>query len=170
MIRRTDGAPESLRAAVRREGVIVFEQSNSLLSGCTPMRPGPLWPCWSERPGHPRRSSVDTGVTVPSVGQSWVADFGDETPFGGPFGAKITYTSSTELTITVTKGSLKGSTDTVTYTTTRLRPGQYMLRRHELKSGAYVTHVEDFAHHTVSSSIVFGDQFMELEGSFTQAG
>ncbi|GAA3839832.1 hypothetical protein GCM10022403_085120 [Streptomyces coacervatus] len=48
----------------------------------------------ASHPWQAHSSSVETGVTVPSVGRSWVADFGDETTFGGPFGAKITYTSS----------------------------------------------------------------------------
>ena len=110
------------------------------------------------------RTGVKTDAVLPSVGQTWRVDFGDETAFG-PFAADITFTSATQLSFVVTKGALKGATDTVTYTTTRIRPGLYMVRWHEPKSGAYVTHVEDYSRHTVVSSIVAGTQFVQMDGS-----
>lgn len=113
-------------------------------------------------------TAVQTKARVPSVGQSWLADFGEDTPFG-PFAAKITFTSADELTFTVTKGAMNGSTDTMSYTATELRPDVFIVRWHEPKSGAYVTHVEDYGNHTVVSSIVNGDQFVEMDGSFTKA-
>ncbi|MEH0578588.1 MULTISPECIES: hypothetical protein [Streptomyces] len=121
------------------------------------------------RPAHDgSRTGVETDAVLPSVGQTWLADFGDDTPFGGPFAAEITFTSATQLNFVVTKGALKGATDSVTYTTTRIRPGLYMVRWHEPKSGANVTHVEDFSQHVVVSSIVAGDQFVQMEGSLTR--
>lgn len=110
---------------------------------------------------------MEPGAVLPSVGQTWLADFGDHTIFGA-FAAKITFTSTTQANLLVTKGPLAGSTDTVTYTATQVRPGLYVVRWHEPKSGAYVTHVEDYFHHTVVASNLFGDQFVELDGTFTR--
>jgi hypothetical protein len=113
------------------------------------------------------RTSVETDAVLPSVGHTWLADFGDHTAFG-PFAAKITFTSATQLSFVITKGALKGATDTVTYTTTRIRPGLYLVRWREPKSGAYVTHVEDYSHHAVVSSVVAGTQFVQMDGSLTR--
>ena len=112
-------------------------------------------------------TGVETDAVLPSVGQTWLADFGDHTAFG-PFAAEITFTSATQLSFVITKGALQGATDTVTYTTTRIRPGLYLLRWHEPKSGAYVTHVEDYSHYSVVSSIVAGTQFVQMDGSLTR--
>jgi len=110
-----------------------------------------------------------TGVALPSLGQTWVADFGNNTPFG-PFAARITFKSRTTASFVVTKGAFAGSTDSVTYTTTRVRPGLYVVRWHEPKSGADVTHVEDYKRHTVVSSISTADgHFVELNGTFRHA-
>jgi hypothetical protein len=112
-------------------------------------------------------TTLEPGAPLPSIGQSWLADFGQKTALG-PFAAKITFTSATEATFVVTKGGLAGSTDTVQYTSTRVRPGLFVVRWHEPKSGADVTQVEDYARHTVVSSIVAGSVTAELDGTFTQ--
>ncbi|WP_200309541.1 MoaF-related domain-containing protein [Streptomyces adelaidensis] len=113
-------------------------------------------------------SGVETDAVLPSVGQTWLADYGDNSALGR-FAAELTFTSATQMTFVVTEGSLKGETDTVTYTATRIRPGLYMVRWHEPKTGSYVTHVEDYVNHTVVSSAVLGDQSMQMNGSLTRA-
>jgi hypothetical protein len=114
-------------------------------------------------------ATLEPGAPLPSIGQTWLADFGQDTPFGA-FAAKITFTSPTVASFVVTDGPLAGSTDTVQYTSTRVRPGLFVVRWHEPKSGANVTHIEDYTHHTVVSSVVAGELTAELDGTFTRVG
>ncbi|MET9914719.1 hypothetical protein ABZZ74_49995 [Streptomyces sp. NPDC006476] len=108
---------------------------------------------------------VETNAVLPSVGQTWRADYGDNTVFGR-FVVELTFTSATQMTFHVTEGSIKGSADTVT----RVRPGLYMVRWHEPSWAPTSPNVEDYVHHTAASSSVAGDQSMQMNGSLTKAG
>ena len=54
------------------------------------------------------------------------------------------------------------------YTTTQVRPGLFLVRWHENKTGAFVSHVQDWDEGTVTTSIVLGDDFVLMSGTFTK--
>jgi hypothetical protein len=66
--------------------------------------------------------TLNTNATVPGIGQTRLAGFGDDTPFG-PFAAEVTFESVTRVSFVVTKGSMKGNTDAMDYTTVQVRDG-----------------------------------------------
>ncbi|MBH1937680.1 hypothetical protein I5Q34_25985 [Streptomyces sp. AV19] len=115
------------------------------------------------------RASYYKDAAVPALGQTWTVDFGPDNPIGpGTFAATITFDSRTKATIKVTQGpaNLKGLTQDITYTSTRLRPCQYAVTWHEPKTGVYATQVEDYGAHRVYDSLVDGTKMMHMTGTF----
>lgn len=109
--------------------------------------------------------STEKYDVLPGIGQTWLVDFGSDTPFGR-LAAELTFETETRLSFVVTEGPFKGATETVDYTTTKVRPGVYIVRWTE--TGGFVTHVQDWDNGTVAASNVSGDQFVLMTGSFTQ--
>src|SRR5215467_12158741 len=111
--------------------------------------------------------STLTTEALPGVGQTWLADF-PEGPWGH-FAAELTFDSATYLSFVVTEGpdGFKGLEDAMDYATIQVRPGLFVVRWHEPKSGAYVTHIQDWAAGTVVASIVLDQQFVALNGTLT---
>ena len=110
---------------------------------------------------------MDTNATLPSVGQTWLADLGPNTPLGH-FTVKITFNSATSVTYLITGGSITGNTETMDYTTAKVRDGLYVVRWTEPGSGDMVTHIEDYQEGTCLASSVIGDQFVQLSGTWTR--
>ena len=109
---------------------------------------------------------MDTTATLPSVGQTWLADLGPDTPLGH-FTMEITFNSSTSVTFLVTGGAIAGRTQTMDYTTVKLRDGLYVVRWIEPDSGDMVTHIEDYTEGTCMASSVVAGNFIQLNGTWT---
>lgn len=110
---------------------------------------------------------MDTTATLPSVGQTWLADLGPDTPLGH-FTVEITFDSETQVTFHVTSGAIAGRTETMPYTTTKVRDGLYVVRWSEPGAGDHVTHIEDYDAGTCMASSVVGGQFIQLTGTCTR--
>lgn len=110
---------------------------------------------------------MDTNAPLPSVGQTWLADLGSGTPLGH-FTIEITFDSETRATYLVTGGTFKDNTETMDYTTTKLRDGLYAVRWTEPESGNMVTHIDDYQEGTCLASSVIGGQFVQFSGTWTR--
>ena len=110
---------------------------------------------------------MDTNATLPSVGETWLADLGPDTPLGH-FTVEITFNSATSVTYLITGGTIKGNTETMDYTTAKVRDGLYVVRWTEPGSGDMVTHIEDYREGTCLASSVIGGQFVQLSGTWTK--
>lgn len=110
---------------------------------------------------------MSTEKAFEGVGQTWRADFGSDGPWG-LFVNDITFDSDTDLSFVVAEGGFAGSTDSMPYTHHEIRDGVHILQWHEPKSGAYVTQISDWTNGTVVASIVAGDQFVRMLGTFTR--
>lgn len=110
---------------------------------------------------------MDTTATLPSVGQTWLADLGPDTPLGH-FTVEMTFNSPTSLTFLVTGGSIEGTSETMDYTTVKVRDGLYVVRWTEPESGDMVTHIEDYSEGACMASSVIGGQFVQLTGTWTR--
>lgn len=51
--------------------------------------------------------AFDLNATLPSVGQTWLADLGPDTPLGH-FTVEITFETETRVSFLVTGGAIKG--------------------------------------------------------------
>ena len=109
---------------------------------------------------------MDTTATLPSVGQTWLADLGPDTPLGH-FTVEITFNTATSVTFHVTGGAIAGRTETMDYTTTKVRDGLYVVRWTEPDSGDHVTHIEDYTEGACMASSVIGGEFIQLAGTWT---
>lgn len=110
---------------------------------------------------------MDIDATLPSVGQTWLADLGPDTPLGH-FTVEITFETATRVTFLVTGGAIAGRTETMEYTTTEIREGLYAVRWTEPGAGDHVTHIEDYTEGTCLASSVIGGQFVQLAGTWTR--
>lgn len=110
---------------------------------------------------------METNVTLPSVGQTWLADLGPDTPLGH-FTVEITFDSPSSVSFLVTGGAIKGRTQAMDYTTVKLRDGLYVVRWTEPDSGDHVTHIEDYTEGTCMASSVIGGEFVRLTGTWTR--
>lgn len=110
---------------------------------------------------------MDNTAALPSVGQTWLADLGPDTPLGH-FTVEITFASETQVSFLVTGGTIKGRTETMPYTTTKLRDGLHVVRWTEPDAGDHVTHIEDYANGTCMASSVIGGEFVQLHGTWTR--
>lgn len=110
---------------------------------------------------------MESNATLPSVGETWLADLGPNTPVGH-FTVETTFNSATNATFVITGGALAGRSETMDYTTTKIRDGLYVVRWTEPDSGDYVTHIEDYTEGTCMASSVIGGQFVQLHGSWTR--
>ena len=94
------------------------------------------------------------------IGKKFDADFGD-------YLFELHFESETKLTFTSLKGDTKGYSETVNITMTEIRPNVYMTYWAE-KSGATVTHIEDFEKGIVYTNITYPDlSFYNLKGTLT---
>jgi len=94
------------------------------------------------------------------IGKKFKADFGD-------YAFELYFESETQLTWTALADSSLGDTETVQITRTEIRPDLYMVYWKE-KSGARVTHVQDFENNTVYTNIAdAGHNFLNLKGALT---
>ncbi|WP_372352339.1 hypothetical protein [Streptomyces sp. KL116D] len=109
---------------------------------------------------------MQPNATLPTVGQTWLADLGPNTPMGH-FTVEITFNSATSVTYLITGGTLKGQTETMDYTATQVRDGLYVVRWAEA-AGDFVTHIEDYTAGTCMASSVINGQFVQLHGTWTQ--
>ncbi|TDQ12276.1 hypothetical protein EDF17_2129 [Rathayibacter sp. PhB1] len=109
---------------------------------------------------------MNSTARLPSIGQTWLADLGPDTPLGH-FTVEISFTE-THVTFTVTGGAIKGRTETMEYTATRVRDGLYVVRWTEPDSGDHVTHIEDYTDGACMASSVIGGQFLQLHGTWTR--
>lgn len=110
---------------------------------------------------------MDINATLPSVGQTWLADLGTDTPLGH-FTVEITFNTETSVTFNVITGTIAGRTETMDYTTTQVRDGLYVVRWTEPDSGDHVTHIEDYTEGACMASSVVGGQFVQLAGTWTR--
>ncbi len=110
---------------------------------------------------------MEKNAVLPSVGQTWFADFGPGTPLGH-FTVEYTFETDTRMSFLVTGGAIKGRTETMDYTTTKARDGLYVVRWTEPEAGAHVTHIEDYTGGTCMASPVIGDEFVQLHGTWTR--
>lgn len=110
---------------------------------------------------------MDTTATHPAVRQTWLADLGPDTPLGH-FTVEITFDTETQVTFHVTGGAIAGRTETMPYTTTKVRDGLYVVRWTEADAGDHVTHIEDYDNGTCMASSVVGGEFIQLAGSWTR--
>ncbi|MCI1634595.1 MoaF-related domain-containing protein [Bifidobacterium sp.] len=101
----------------------------------------------------------------PAIGQTWLADLGPDTPLGH-FTVEISFTED-KVSFFVTGGAIKGRSETMDYTCTKLREGLYVVRWAE-EAGDYVTHIEDYDEGTCMASSVVGGQFIQLSGTWTR--
>lgn len=109
---------------------------------------------------------MDIAAPLPAVGQTWLADLGPDTPLGH-FTVEISFTE-TQVTFNVTGGAIAGRTETMDYTSTKVRDGLYVVRWTEPDSGDHVTHIEDYDNGACMASSVIGGQFIQLHGSWTR--
>ncbi|WP_043650997.1 MoaF-related domain-containing protein [Cellulosimicrobium cellulans] len=110
---------------------------------------------------------MDSNATLPSVGQTWLADLGPDTPLGH-FTVEITFETETRVSFHVTGGAIKGRTETMDYTTTQVRDGLYVVRWTEPDSNDHVTHIEDYTNGACMASSVIGGEFVQLHGTWTR--
>ena len=110
---------------------------------------------------------MEHNATLPSVGQTWLADLGPNTPMGH-FTVEITFETNTRLSFLVTGGAIKGRQETMDYTTTMVRDGLYVVRWTEPESGDHVTHIEDYTEGACMASSVIGGEFIQLHGTWTR--
>jgi hypothetical protein len=110
---------------------------------------------------------MDINATLPSVGQTWLADLGPNTPLGH-FTVEITFDTPTSVTFFVTGGAIAGRTETMDYTTTKVRDGLYVVRWTEPDSGDHVTHIEDYTEGACMASSVIGGEFVQLSGTWSR--
>jgi hypothetical protein len=110
---------------------------------------------------------MDPIATLPSIGETWLADLGPDTPLGH-FTVEITFITPSVMTFNVTGGDLLGRTETMDYTTTKIRDGLYAVRWTEPDSGDHVTHIEDYTSGTCMASSVIGGEFVQLHGSWSR--
>jgi phenolic acid decarboxylase len=110
---------------------------------------------------------MDDNVTLPGVGQTWLADLGPDTPLGH-FTVEITFDSATQVSFEVTSGAIKGRKQTMEYTTTQLRDGLFVVRWTEPDAGDHVTHIEDYTEGTCMASSVIGGEFVQLHGKWSR--
>ncbi|MEV8521644.1 hypothetical protein ABZR86_17760 [Dyella marensis] len=111
--------------------------------------------------------AIDTNAVLPSVGQTWLADLGPNTPLGH-FTVEITFESATRVSFLVTGGAIKGRTQSMDYTTAKLRDGLYLVRWTEPDSNDFVTHIEDYNEGVCMASSVVGGKFIQLAGTWTR--
>ena len=109
--------------------------------------------------------SIETNATVPGIGETWLADYGDDTPFG-PFASELTFDSSTRVSFKVVKGALTGTSGTQDYVAVKVREGLYVLQWKE-SDGPFVTHIEDWSEGNVIG-IILGDTFTQMGGTWTR--
>ncbi|WP_063045200.1 MoaF-related domain-containing protein [Nocardia pseudovaccinii] len=109
---------------------------------------------------------MEIDATLPSIGQTWLADLGPDTPLGH-FTVEITFNSATSVTYLATGGTLEGQTETMDYTAVKLRDGLYAVRWTE-QNGDMVTHIEDYDQGTCMASSVVRGQFVQLNGTWTR--
>ena len=110
---------------------------------------------------------MDINAVLPSVGQTWLADLGPDTPLGH-FTVEITFETPTTVSFLVTGGAIKGRTQTMDYTAAKVRDGLYVVRWTEPDSGDMVTHIEDYQEGTCLASSVIGGEFVQLNGTWTK--
>ena len=110
---------------------------------------------------------MNINATLPSVGQTWLSDFGPDTPLGH-FSVEITFDTESRVTFTVITGAIAGRTEAMDYTTTQVRDGLYVVRWTEPDSGDHVTHIEDYTEGACLASSVVGGQFVQLAGTWTR--
>ena len=111
--------------------------------------------------------AFDLNATLPSVGQTWLADLGPDTPLGH-FTVEITFETATRISFLVTGGAIKGRKQTMDYTTAKLRDGLYLVRWTEPDSNDFVTHIEDYENGVCMASSVVGGKFIQLRGAWTR--
>ncbi|MFC9056438.1 hypothetical protein ACFTXB_00095 [Streptomyces sp. NPDC057074] len=110
---------------------------------------------------------MEFDAVLPSVGQTWLADLGPNTPLGH-FTVEITFESPTQVSFEVTGGAIKGRKQTMDYTSAKLRDDLYVVRWTEPDAGDHVTHIEDYAEGTCMASSVVGGDFIQLSGTWTR--
>lgn len=108
---------------------------------------------------HSQQASANE-KTFPAVNQVWRADFG-QMAFDLEF-------QKDSLTYYAVKGAPTGEKETVPYTVTPLRDGQFAVRW--VDRTGYVVHVEDFKQGTVHSFVTTlkNGQPLLLQGTFTK--
>jgi hypothetical protein len=111
--------------------------------------------------------TFNSDAILPSVGQTWLADLGPNTPLGH-FTVEITFESMTRISFLVTGGAIKGRHQTMEYTTAKLRDGLYVVRWTEPDAGDFVTHIEDYTNGVCMASSVVGGKFIQLAGTWTR--
>jgi hypothetical protein len=96
----------------------------------------------------------------PAIGHVWRADF-------GAMAFDLDFQSETSMTFYASNGAPDGEKETVTYTITPLRDGQFAVRWSD-KTG-FVVHIEDFQQKTVHSFVTLPDgKPLLLQGSLTK--
>lgn len=110
---------------------------------------------------------MDIAAPLPSVGQTWLADLGPDTPLGH-FTVEITFDTETQVSFLVTGGAIEGRHETMEYTTTKVRDGLHVVRWTEHDSGDHVTHIEDYTNGACMASSVIGGEFVQLHGTWTR--
>ncbi len=100
------------------------------------------------------------GNKIEIIGKKFKADFGE-------YAFELHFESETQLTWRALADSGFGDSETVQITRTEIRPNLYMVYWKE-KSGARVTHVQDFENNTVYTNIAGGGHdFLNLKGALT---
>ena len=110
---------------------------------------------------------MDSSATLPSVGQTWLADVGPDTPLGH-FTVEITFDTDTRMSFVVTGGALEGRTESMDHTATKVRDDLYVVRWSEPEAGDHVTHIEDYTNGACMASSVIGGEFVRLHGTWTR--
>ncbi|HEX3597506.1 MAG TPA: hypothetical protein VHU80_20500 [Polyangiaceae bacterium] len=108
---------------------------------------------------------IDEHAEVPGIGETWLADLGSDGPWGR-FAVEMTFETRDRLRIRTTEGEQKGYTDSMPYTTSRVRPGLYVVRWKEPKTGTRVTQIEDWDEGTVVVSVATRNEFALMHGTF----
>ena len=72
------------------------------------------------------------------------------------------------MTFLVTGGAIQGATETMDYTTVKVREGLYVVRWTEPESGDHVTHIEDYTGGACMASSVIGGNFVQLVGAWSR--
>lgn len=107
-----------------------------------------------------------SAAEFPGIGSTYLADFGEEGPWG-LFATELTFHDSQRLYVVVVRGGLSGTEDTVDYRATPIAEGIWLVSWQETRK-ITVTQVQDFARQRVVSNITIPDKavtFVQLTGS-----
>ncbi len=98
-----------------------------------------------------------TTSTFPALDRSIVIDFGHDGPFG-PFAAELAFSSATEtVTFVVTRGSMRGKTETLPFTAVPITDGIWLVSWQEADL-LTVVQVQDFTSGRLVSAVTTADQ------------